>query len=60
MLSRLVVEPGSAVTSSVVMRDTLGLPEKDEAKEQLAVLLEELSSLQERLYAEGRRSVPRR
>ena len=58
MLSRLVVDPGSAADlERRDPRDTLGLPGKDEAKEQLAVLLEELSSLQERLYAEGKRSV---
>ena len=58
MLSRLVVDPGSAAgLERRDPRDTLGLPGKDEAKEQLATLLEELSSLQERLYAEGERSV---
>ena len=58
MLSRLVVDPGSAADlERRDPRDTLGLPDKDEAKEQLAALLEELSSLQERLYAEGKRSV---
>jgi len=35
----------------------LGLPGKEAASRELASLLEELSSLQERLYAEGRRSV---
>ena len=58
MLSRLVVDPGSAADlARRDPRDTLGLPGKDEAKEQLAVMLEKLSSLQERLYAEGTRSV---
>ena len=58
MLPRLVVKPGSpADLERRDPRDTLGLPGKDEAKEQLATLLEELSSLQERLYAEGKRSV---
>jgi polyphosphate kinase 2 (PPK2 family) len=58
MLSRLVVEPGSAADlERRGPRDTLGLQGKDEAKEQLAALLEELSSLQEHLYAEGKRSV---
>jgi len=58
MLDALVVQPGSAAgLERRDPRDTLGLPEKDEAKEQLAALLEELSSLQTRLYAEGRRSV---
>jgi PPK2 family polyphosphate:nucleotide phosphotransferase len=58
MLSRLVVDPGSAAgLKRRDPRDTLGLPGKDEAKEQLATLLEELSLLQVRLYAEGERSV---
>jgi PPK2 family polyphosphate:nucleotide phosphotransferase len=58
MLSRLVVDPGSAADlERRDPRDTLGLTGKDEAKEQLATLLEELSSLQERLFAEGKRSV---
>ena len=58
MLSKLVVDPGSAADlGRRDPRDTLGLPGKDEVKEQLAALLEELSSLQERLYAEGKRSV---
>jgi PPK2 family polyphosphate:nucleotide phosphotransferase len=58
MLDRLIVRPGSA--AGLERRDTratLGLPGKEEAKEQLATLLEELSSLQERLYAEGKRSI---
>jgi PPK2 family polyphosphate:nucleotide phosphotransferase len=58
MLDALVVRPGSA--ADLVrrdQRDTLGLPGKDEAAEELAALHEELASLQERLYAEGRRSV---
>jgi PPK2 family polyphosphate:nucleotide phosphotransferase len=58
MLSRLVVDPGSAASlEQRDPRDTLGLPGKDEAKEELATLLDELSSLQARLYAEGERSV---
>ena len=58
MLDSLLVHPGSAPgLERRDPRDTLGLPEKDKAKEQLAALLEELSSLQERLYAEGKRSV---
>ena len=58
MLDALVVQPGSAAgLERRDPRDTLGLPGKDEAKEQLAALLEELSSLQTRLYAEGTRSV---
>jgi PPK2 family polyphosphate:nucleotide phosphotransferase len=58
MVEALIVRPGSrAGLDGRDPRDTLGLPGKDEAKEQLATLLEELSSLQERLYAEGRRCV---
>jgi PPK2 family polyphosphate:nucleotide phosphotransferase len=58
MLDALVVKPGSAARlEHRDPRDTLGLPGKDAAAERLAALLEELSSLQERLYAEGSRSV---
>ena len=58
MLDALVVTPGSAAgLASRDPRNTLGLPGKDAASEQLASLLEELASLQERLYAESRRSV---
>ena len=58
MLDALVVPPGSAAElERRDPRDTLGLPAKEDAKAQLGALLEELSSLQERLYAEGRRSV---
>jgi len=58
MLAALVVSPGCAADlEQRDPRDTLGLPGKEEAAEQLAALLEELSSLQERLYAEGTRSV---
>ncbi len=58
MLDSLVVRPGHAAElAQRDPRDTLGLPGKDEAKEELDALLEELGSLQERLYAEGRRSV---
>jgi PPK2 family polyphosphate:nucleotide phosphotransferase len=58
MLDALIVDPGSAAgLERRDPRDTLGLPGKEEAKAQLAALLEELSSLQERLYAEGKRSV---
>jgi polyphosphate kinase 2 (PPK2 family) len=58
MLDALVVRPGNvADLAQRDQRDTLGLPGKDEAKAELAALHEELSSLQERLYAEGRRSV---
>jgi len=58
MLAALLVDPGSAADlERRDARDTLGVPGKDDAKEQLSALLEELSSLQERLYAEGKRSV---
>jgi PPK2 family polyphosphate:nucleotide phosphotransferase len=58
MLAALVVHPGSAADlERRDPRDTLGLPGKEEAPARLAALLEELSSLQERLYAEGKRSV---
>ncbi|MGZ8782201.1 MAG: PPK2 family polyphosphate kinase [Gaiellaceae bacterium] len=58
MLDVLVVEPGAAAgLEHRGPRDTLGLPGKDEAAELLPELLEELSSLQERLYAEGKRSI---
>ena len=57
MLPALVVDPGSAAgLERRDPRDTLGVG-KEEAAHQLAALLEELASLQERLYAEGRRSV---
>jgi PPK2 family polyphosphate:nucleotide phosphotransferase len=58
MLDDLRVAPGSA--ADLGRRDpraTLGLPPKEETKELLGALCDELSSLQERLYAEGRRSV---
>ncbi len=58
MLDALIVEPGSAAgLEQRDPRDTLGLPGKDESGKLLDDLLEELSSLQERLYAEGKRSV---
>jgi len=58
MLEALVVEPGSAADlDRRDPRDTLGLRGKEDAAVQLAALLEELSSLQERLYAEGKRSI---
>ena len=58
MLDALVVTPGSAAgLNTRDPRDTLSVPGKDAASEQLATLLEELSSLQERLYAEGKQSV---
>jgi PPK2 family polyphosphate:nucleotide phosphotransferase len=58
VLDALVVRPGSAAgLERRDPRDTLGLPGKGEAPGLLSALLEELSSLQERLYAEGTRSV---
>jgi PPK2 family polyphosphate:nucleotide phosphotransferase len=58
MLDALIVTPGSAAgLEQRDPRDTLGLPDKKDAAEELEALLEELGSLQERLYAEGRRSV---
>ena len=58
MLDALTVRPGSAAgLEQRDPRDTLGLPEKKHAAEELEALLEELGSLQERLYAEGGRSV---
>ena len=58
MLDSLVVRPGHAAElAQRDPRDTLGLADKDEGKAELEALHEELSSLQERLYAEGRRSV---
>jgi PPK2 family polyphosphate:nucleotide phosphotransferase len=58
MLKALIVEPGSAAGLS--KRDTddrLGLASKDEARLQLAELVEEISKLHDRLYAEAARSV---
>ncbi len=58
MLDALFVDPGSAAgLGTRDPRDALGLPGKEAASRKLASLLEELSSLQERLYAEGKRSV---
>ena len=58
MLASLVVDPGAAAgLEARDPRDTLGLAGKDAAAGELDALLQELSSLQERLYAEGRRSV---
>ena len=58
MLDALIVTPGSAAgLEQRDPRDTLGLPDKKDAAEELDALLEELGLLQERLYAEGRRSV---
>jgi PPK2 family polyphosphate:nucleotide phosphotransferase len=58
MLKALIVEPGSAAGLS--KRDTddrLGLASKDEAKSRLAEMVEEISKLHDRLYAESARSV---
>src|SRR4051812_5754853 len=58
MLDQLVVKPGKAAKlAERDPRDKLGLPGKEEAAEQLAALGAELGTLQERLYAEGKRSV---
>jgi PPK2 family polyphosphate:nucleotide phosphotransferase len=58
MLETLIVRPGSAADlEQRDPRDELGLPGKKDSKAALEVLLEELSSLQERLYAEGTRSI---
>jgi PPK2 family polyphosphate:nucleotide phosphotransferase len=58
MLDTLVVRPGSAASlERRDPRDTLGLPGKADCADRLAAVLEELSSLQERLYAEGTRSI---
>lgn len=58
MLDALRIESGSA--ADLGRRDpldTLGLPPKEETKELLGALRDELFALQERLYAEARRSV---
>ena len=58
MLDALIVRPGSAAgLEQRDPRDTLDLPKKEDAAEELDALLEELELLQERLYAEGTRSV---
>jgi len=58
VLDALLVRPGSAADlEQRDPRDTLGVPGKEDAAVRLAALLEEVSSLQERLYAEGTRSV---
>jgi PPK2 family polyphosphate:nucleotide phosphotransferase len=58
MVEQLIVRPGKAADlGGRDPRDTLGLPGKPEAKEQLSTLLAELSTYQTRLWAEGRRSV---
>jgi PPK2 family polyphosphate:nucleotide phosphotransferase len=58
VLAKLRVEPGSAAElSKREPGDRAGLPGKAEAKEQLAKLIDELSLLHNRLYAEAKRSV---
>ena len=58
MLDALIVTPGSSADlRGRDPRDMLGLPGKDEGKVRLAALTDELSSFQERLYAEGKQSV---
>jgi PPK2 family polyphosphate:nucleotide phosphotransferase len=58
MLDQLIVKPGSG--ANLTGRDPgarLGLPGKKEAAQRLEALSDELPRLQERLYAEGKRSV---
>src|SRR3954449_10949266 len=58
MLDSLIVTPGSLPDlRGRDPRDMSGFPGKDEGKARLVELTAELSSLQERLYAEGKRSV---
>jgi PPK2 family polyphosphate:nucleotide phosphotransferase len=58
MLDALIVKPGSAAKlDKRDPRDTLGLLGKEEAAEEREALAAELAVLQERLYAEGKRSV---
>src|SRR3954471_12858737 len=58
MLDSLIVTPGSSPDlRGRDPRDMSGFPGKDEGKARLVELTAELSSLQERLYAEGKRSV---
>ena len=58
MLDALILRPGSAAgLEQRDPRDTLDLSKKQDAAEELDALLEELELLQERLYAEGTRSV---
>jgi PPK2 family polyphosphate:nucleotide phosphotransferase len=58
MLKQLVVEPGApAQLAERDPADKLGLGDKEDGKELLSGLLDELSHLQTRLYAEARRSV---
>ena len=58
MLDALIVKPGSAAKlRDRDARDTLGLAGKEEAAAKHAALLAELAELQERLYAESKRSI---
>ena len=58
MLDALIVKPGSAAKlGDRDPRDKLGLAGKQEAGEQRAALMDELAELQQRLYAEGTRSI---
>ena len=58
MLDALIVTPGSSADlRGRDPRDMLGLAGKDEGKARLAALTDELSSFQERLYAEGKKGV---
>jgi len=58
MLEALIVKPGSAAKlRDRDARDTLGLAGKEEAAAKHAALLAELTELQERLYAESKRSI---
>jgi PPK2 family polyphosphate:nucleotide phosphotransferase len=58
MLEALIVKPGSAAKlGDRDPSDKLGLAGKQEAGEQRAALMGELAELQQRLYAEGKRSI---
>ena len=58
MRDRLIVTPGKAAKlAERDPRDDLGLEGKDESKELLEELVDELSLLQNRLWAEGERSI---
>jgi PPK2 family polyphosphate:nucleotide phosphotransferase len=58
MLDALIVKPGSAAKlGDRDPRDTLGLAGKPEAAAKHVELAAELAELQERLYAEGKRSI---